>query len=168
MAAPIPAGRRLAGPFSRLLGLIIDNLVLGVMTLPLTLPGVLMVLKGLEDCEQVTDGSAVAVECTEDTIQVGWMIGGIALLIVGFLVLVWIYARWLGKGATPGMRITGNRLVDVNSGLPIGTGRGFGRALFANLISSSLCALGYLWALWDGRRQTWHDKVVGSVVVKAD
>ena len=26
--------------------------------------------------------------------------------------------------------------------------------------------LGYLWMLWDDKKQTWHDKVVGSIVVK--
>lgn len=164
MAATMPTGRRPAGVLSRFLGLLIDNLVIGLMTLPLTLPGALMLVKGVEDCEQGT----TTVTCTEDTIQVGWMLGGIALLIAGFVLLIAIYARWLGKGATPGMKITGNRLVDANSGLPIGTGRAFGRTLFANLISGAVFGLGYLWALWDGRRQTWHDKVVGSVVVKAD
>ncbi len=164
MAATMPAGRRPAGVISRFLGLLIDNLLIALITLPLTLPGVLMVLKGLEECEQGAD----TVTCTEDTIQVGWVLGGIALLIVGFAVLVWLYARWLGKGATPGMKLTGNRLVDANSGLPIGTGRAFGRTLFANIVSVALCGLGYLWALWDARRQTWHDKIVGSVVVKAD
>jgi len=27
--------------------------------------------------------------------------------------------------------------------------------------------IGYLWMLWDDEKQTWHDKVVGSVVVPA-
>jgi uncharacterized RDD family membrane protein YckC len=168
MAATMPAGRRPAGLFSRFLGLVLDNLLVSLLTLPLSLPGVLMVQKGLEDCEEVSSGASVSVECTDDTIQVGWMLGGIVLLLAAFVIIIWLYARWLGKGATPGMKITGNRLVDANSGLPIGTGRAFGRALFANLISVALCGLGYLWAIWDGRRQTWHDKVVGSVVVKAD
>jgi hypothetical protein len=30
-----------------------------------------------------------------------------------------------------------------------------------------VCLLGYLWALWDERKQTWHDKVVNSIVVRA-
>lgn len=168
MAAAMPAGRRPAGLLSRFIGLVIDNLVVSLLTLPLTLPGALMLAKGLEGCETTGDGAAATVECTEDTLQMGWVLGGAALLLLGFVVLIWLYSRWLGKGATPGMKITGNRLVDANSGLPIGTGRAFGRALFANVISPLFCALGYLWALWDGRRQTWHDKVVGSVVVKAD
>jgi uncharacterized RDD family membrane protein YckC len=38
--------------------------------------------------------------------------------------------------------------------------------LFAQFISGSFCAIGYLWALWDKQRQTLHDKVISSVVVK--
>lgn len=28
--------------------------------------------------------------------------------------------------------------------------------------------LGYLWMLWDGEKQSWHDKAAGSVVIHAD
>jgi hypothetical protein len=38
--------------------------------------------------------------------------------------------------------------------------------LFANIFSSAIFYLGYLWMLWDDKKQTWHDKVVNSVVVK--
>ena len=38
--------------------------------------------------------------------------------------------------------------------------------LFASFISGFLY-LGYLWMLWDGRKQTWQDKVVSSIVIKA-
>ncbi|MEY4173609.1 MAG: hypothetical protein RI900_774, partial [Actinomycetota bacterium] len=34
-------------------------------------------------------------------------------------------------------------------------------------ISTALFYLGYLWMLWDGEKQTWHDKVVGSIVIDA-
>ena len=70
-------------------------------------------------------------------------------------------------GQTLGKRATGVRVVDATTGLPIGNGRAIGRYLFALFISGNICALGYLWALWDPRKQAWHDKVVSSVVVKA-
>jgi uncharacterized RDD family membrane protein YckC len=28
--------------------------------------------------------------------------------------------------------------------------------------------LGFFWMLWDREKQTWHDKVAGSVVVPVD
>lgn len=30
---------------------------------------------------------------------------------------------------------------------------------------SSIFMLGYLWAIWDSKRQAWHDKIAGTVVV---
>ena len=158
----LPVGTTLAGGLSRWIGLIIDQLILNVMVLPLSLPGVLMIIKGTEDC----DTSGDTVQCASDQIGVGWLTGGIICVALALILLVFLYSRWLGKGRTPGMKITGNRLVDVNTGGPIGTGRGFGRALVAQFISPFLCTLGYLWAIWDPRKQTWHDKIASSVVIK--
>jgi uncharacterized RDD family membrane protein YckC len=33
-------------------------------------------------------------------------------------------------------------------------------------VSGYVCLLGYLWMLWDDKKQTWHDKMVGSNVVR--
>jgi len=158
----LPVGTKLAGGFSRWLGWIIDQIVLNLMVLPLSLPGILMIIKGTEGC----DTSGDTISCTESDISVGWLTAGIVCTVLALVVLVFLYSRWLGKGRTPGMKITGNRLVDVNTGGPIGTGRGFGRALVAQFISPFLCALGFLWAIWDPRKQTWHDKIANSVVIK--
>jgi uncharacterized RDD family membrane protein YckC len=45
---------------------------------------------------------------------------------------------------------------------------GYGRALLryiGRIVSTIPCLLGYFWMLWDGEKQTWHDKFAGSVVV---
>jgi uncharacterized RDD family membrane protein YckC len=70
-------------------------------------------------------------------------------------------------GQTIGKKAVGIATVDAATGQFIGTGRALGRALFGRFISGTVCGLGYLWAIWDPRRQTWHDKVANSVVVKA-
>ncbi len=79
------------------------------------------------------------------------------------------YARLEGgpSGQTLGKRAVGIRVADATTGGPIGSGRALGRYLFKAFISGNICFLGYLWMLWDGRNQAWHDKVVTSVVVKA-
>jgi uncharacterized RDD family membrane protein YckC len=33
-------------------------------------------------------------------------------------------------------------------------------------IISSLVVIGYLWALWDEKKQAIHDKIAGTVVIK--
>ena len=68
------------------------------------------------------------------------------------------------SGQTPGKRICNIRVIDYNTGGPIGYGRALGR-YFAEILSGIPCWLGYLWMLWDREKQTWHDKLVTSIVV---
>jgi uncharacterized RDD family membrane protein YckC len=67
-------------------------------------------------------------------------------------------------GQTIGKRALGIRVYDFRAGGPIGYGRALLRYI-GRIISSIPCLLGYLWMLWDGEKQTWHDKIAGSVVV---
>lgn len=51
-------------------------------------------------------------------------------------------------------------------------GQAFGRALmlyvFGGLSFVGIGAIDFLWPLWDVKRQAWHDKVAGTIVVRAD
>jgi uncharacterized RDD family membrane protein YckC len=66
-------------------------------------------------------------------------------------------------GWSAGKRVMGLRLVTAQ-GLPPGAVRGFVRTA-VSLVSQFLW-IGYVWAAWDARRQTWHDKVAGTYVVR--
>lgn len=68
------------------------------------------------------------------------------------------------KGWTPGKRILGMRVEDANRGGTIGWPRALLRR-FAFLVSALPFYLGFLWSIWDRRRQAFHDKIVRSVVV---
>jgi uncharacterized RDD family membrane protein YckC len=68
------------------------------------------------------------------------------------------------RGQTAGKRLIGIRVIDLARGGPIGYGRAFVRTI-GRALSSLIFALGYLWALWDREKQTWHDKLAGSIVV---
>ena len=78
---------------------------------------------------------------------------------------IYLFAKWLGLGGSPLRRKLGIYIVDENSGSFIGTPRGFLRLVFS-FISGSFFYLGFLWMLWDPKKQTWHDKIAKSVVVK--
>jgi len=84
-------------------------------------------------------------------------------LVVGLAYFTYFHGR---TGQTPGDAALGIRVVDVRDrpGQPIGYPRALGRALMS-IISALVFFLGYLWMLWDDNKQTWHDKVVGSVPV---
>ena len=56
------------------------------------------------------------------------------------------------------------KLIGEQTGQPIGAGMSFVRQL-AHIVDSLLCYLGYLWPLWDRKRQTFSDKIMSTVVI---
>ena len=70
------------------------------------------------------------------------------------------------NGGTLGKRMLGMRIERADTGENIGIGRAFGRLIVAYYTYSFLL-LGYLWCIWDDKKQTWHDKAVGPLVVRA-
>jgi uncharacterized RDD family membrane protein YckC len=93
-----------------------------------------------------------------------WLAVGGALLLV---MLAWaIPNRWLAGGRTGrslGRRVMGHRLLSEQTGEPIGAGNAFLRDLLhcIDLVS----VVGFLWPLWDERRQTFADMIAQTVVV---
>jgi len=71
------------------------------------------------------------------------------------------------RGQTVGQMALGIRVIDFNTGGPIGYGRAFIRWL-VSIVSFICLLLGYFWMLWDKEKQCWQDKIAGSVVVPAD
>jgi uncharacterized RDD family membrane protein YckC len=94
-----------------------------------------------------------------------WVSGGNGF---GLLISAVYFTFFHGRtGQTPGNAALGIRVVDARSrlGEPIGYGRALLRWV-VSLVSGVLIGLGYLWMLWDGRKQTWHDKAAGSLPVR--
>ena len=83
-------------------------------------------------------------------------------LVIG--IAYFAYFEGSASGQTPGKKVLKIRVVDFNTGGPIGMGRALVRYV-ARIVSSIPCALGYLWMLWDREKQTWHDKLGSTVVV---
>jgi len=74
------------------------------------------------------------------------------------------------QGATLGQRATKTRVADANDGSTIGFGRALLRWALMGVFWLFLYlpgVLNLLWPLWDPQRQSWHDKMVNSVVVTA-
>lgn len=79
-----------------------------------------------------------------------------------------LWNRWLRAGRTGqsvGKSALGIKLLDETTGQPIGAGKAFLRDVCHVL--DSICYIGYLWPLWDAKRQTFADKIVKTVVVDA-
>jgi uncharacterized RDD family membrane protein YckC len=69
-------------------------------------------------------------------------------------------------GQSIGKQWLGIRLVGAQTGRPVGFGLAFARQL-AHILDGIPFYLGYLWPLWDERRQTFADKVCSTLVVRA-
>jgi uncharacterized RDD family membrane protein YckC len=81
--------------------------------------------------------------------------------------LTWLYYALMessSQQATLGKMAMKLVVTDLD-GHPITFGRATGR-YFASLLSGAVCLIGYLTMLNDPRRQTWHDKLAGTLVLK--
>jgi uncharacterized RDD family membrane protein YckC len=84
----------------------------------------------------------------------------IAIAIVG-------YNRWFLAGKTGqswGKKALGLTLVGEATGQPIGAGMAFVRDI-CHFVDSIICYIGFLFPLWDAKRQTLADKIMKTVVV---
>jgi uncharacterized RDD family membrane protein YckC len=71
---------------------------------------------------------------------------------------------WRRYGATPGKLAVFAKIVDARTGGAASTGRLVGR-YFAYLISALPLFLGFAWIAIDRRKQGWHDKIAGTLVI---
>ena len=95
---------------------------------------------------------------------------GVIIMVLGY-VLIFAFQIWNTvfrqgrKGQTLGKQIVGIQVVKADTGQFLGAGTAFLRWLMSAILGG-LCFLDYLWPLWDAKKQTWHDMIVGSVVIK--
>jgi uncharacterized RDD family membrane protein YckC len=79
---------------------------------------------------------------------------------------IWNYVIQQGNtGQTVGKKAVGLKLVDGISGQPLGPGKAFLRQI-THVVDGLSCYLGYLWPLWDEKKQTFADKINNTYVIK--
>ena len=90
-------------------------------------------------------------------------------VVLYLLALAWVIYNKVLKGRTGqsyGKQLAKTRLIAEGTGQPVGAGLAIGRWLL-HILDGIPCYLGYLWPLWDAKKQTFADKIVKTVVVKA-
>ncbi len=80
------------------------------------------------------------------------------------LAAIAIILFWISRSATPGKMMIGAEIVDTRTGGKPTTGQFIGR-YFAYYVSMIPFFLGFIWVAFDKRKQGWHDKLAGTVVV---
>lgn len=76
-----------------------------------------------------------------------------------------IIVFWIYKSATPGKMIINAKIVDAKTLEKPSNGKLVVR-YFCYYISILPLLLGFLWVAWDSRKQGFHDKIAGTLVIK--
>ena len=87
-------------------------------------------------------------------VLISWVLPAVAV------VLFWIYRQ-----ATPGKMAISARVVDAKTGGTLGVGQSIVRYL-GYFVSTIPLGLGLLWVAFNPKKQGWHDKIAGTVVVR--
>ncbi|MFI9721466.1 RDD family protein [Streptomyces sp. NPDC052396] len=154
----------LAGWWSRVGAVLLDSLIGGAVPLILIITGVVMLAQAQRDCEVDSWGYEHGY-CTPDH---GKIVLGFALICLAFLVSIgiglWMLYRQGKTGQTLGKKVVGIAVVRERDGQPTGFGGSFVRSL-AHAVDGFFY-LGYLWPLWDAKKQTFADKMCGTLVIR--
>jgi uncharacterized RDD family membrane protein YckC len=92
---------------------------------------------------------------------------GLIVSLLPIVYIIYISIQQGETGQTPGKRMAGTKLIREADGQPIGAGLSVGR-YFLHFIDSAICYVGWLFPLWDAKRQTIADKIVSTVVVTGE
>ena len=98
---------------------------------------------------------------SENRVQGFWDILFSYILPAVAVIMFWVY-----KSATPGKMLLHMKIVDARTGQKPSTGQLIGR-YFAYYVSAIPLCLGFIWVGIDRRKQGWHDKLAGTVVVRS-
>ncbi len=138
-----------AGFWRRLLGFSLDTLMVSSITSAISLA-----LIGPEYLLQLQQDSLFASD---------WRI----IIVEQGLPAIWAIGFWMLWMATPGKLLMDCQIVDADS-----HGRARNRQLviryLAYILSALPLGLGFLWILFDKRKQGWHDKLANTVVMMQD
>lgn len=91
-----------------------------------------------------------------------WSFEGMVSNVVALLLTVTLWVRYSG---TPGKLLVGCQVVDASTGDPVTFKQGLIRYL-GYFVSVMTFGLGFLWIIWDKKKQGFHDKLANTVVVR--
>jgi uncharacterized RDD family membrane protein YckC len=131
------------GFWPRLGAVIIDQIIVTIITLPILL---------------LVYGTAYFTKTT-------FIAGPLDVVVSYIFPFVWVLAFWIYRQATPGKMVVGAKIISAKTGGKPSAGQLVGR-YFAYILSTLPLLLGFLWAAWDPKKQTWHDKLAGTYVVR--
>jgi uncharacterized RDD family membrane protein YckC len=140
-----PSGLEYVGFWKRFVAFLIDVFIITVVTVPL-----LLAIYGRSYLRLAHEGGGVA--------------GVWDFLIQYILPTIAVILFWRYRSATPGKMAISAKIVDAKTGGRPSTGRLVVR-YFAYIVSILPLFLGFVWIGIDRRKQGFHDKIAGTLVV---
>ncbi len=144
---------RYAGFLVRFIAFLIDSIAASIVIAPLA---VLMLGEVNAQNYNLQDPAQLLATLQDLTMRMSFDVVALGVLVVLF---------WIFKSATPGKMVFGAHIVDARDGGKPSTRRLIIRYLgyFVGLLA---LGLGFLWIAFDRRKQGWHDKMAGTVVIR--
>jgi uncharacterized RDD family membrane protein YckC len=147
---------KFAGFWRRLVAYVIDSVIINIIFLALLLVVTFALFAGTSDGENDIRFSALM---NQESLSL------LGLVLISFYVVLSIvyFTYFHGiNGRTPGKMLLGLQVLSTG-GTEIGFGISFLRAV-GYLVSSIFC-IGFIWAAFDRKKQSWHDKIAATVVI---
>jgi len=169
-SGPIPAN------YSKRIGAaVVDFLIAVLAWMPAVIFFVIGIVDGVKEVDSVqkstirplTDGEEG--EIFWEVARGSWTVAAILGAVV-FIWSIWYFGYRQGKtGLTPGKRVAGTKLINIETGTPPGGAKGLGRSIIPSVLGSFSSGIyqliDYLWPLWDDKNQRITDKMFSTQVV---
>lgn len=146
-----------AGFWRRLIAYMIDGFIISIIFVVLGFIAGIAFFSGM-----ISSGSDVWMTQINDPAKM-----------LSFTLSIWLFSTLINiayftyfhgsTGRTPGKMLLGLQVLSVD-GNPISFGIAFLRSV-GYLISSAIFCLGYIWIGFDSKKQGWHDKIAGTIVI---
>jgi len=147
------------GFWARFVAFLIDSILVAMIVVPL-----LVALYGTEYISVLAEPFRIAIKGGTTIPVTRSADGPMSLLVQWVFPAIAVIVFWIYRQATPGKMLVSAKIVDAKSLGPPSSGQLIGR-YFAYYVSILAFGLGFLWIAFDGRKQGWHDKLAGTVVI---
>ena len=139
-----------AGFWVRMFASMVDSILIAFITVPLLI---------------MIYGTQYFVGTDDPEVPVVWFEGPDEILIIDIFFIIVCILFWIYKSATPGKMVVHAKIVDAKTGQPPSAVRCIVR-YFGYIISFLPLGMGFIWIAFDKKKQGWHDKLAGTVVIK--
>jgi len=143
-----------AGFWIRFWASLIDTFLLLLLSLPLMIS-----MYGLNSMNMSSSGEGMDYSYSSYSFS-----GDSNFLLNYILPAIAVLIFWFIKSATPGKMLTKLKIVDAKTGEKPTPVQFIIR--YVSYFLSSIFLLGFIWIAFDKRKQGWHDKIAGTVVIR--